>query len=604
MLSLDICIKGVRMHKIIKIYAVFLLSVMLLILLSACDNTLKQTEQTTMIETEQPPLSLEIIKEGKSNFVICRPDETTDEIIETGQKLINAIKNTTGAAVEFKSDWLRNDEAMPTERYEILLGNTNRPESIQTIKTLKYNDYFIGIIGNKLVIVGGSDTATSNATDYFINNFLKEQNPQTSDVGNLIINSEENYLYSYNYRIKTLTILDKSIGEYTLVIPQNATISELRFAVEFKEYISRYSGYNLIIQYDNKVNEEYEILIGKTSRTTINVSENEYKINFDGTKFQILAENFSAYDSAYLNIRDMIPSDNDTITLNSANSLAKIDTSNTRIERSGEVRILINNVLGNSDQSLYPIKQRSQMLAELYLEYSPDVIGMQEFSSNSRSSTTGMIKYLTGYTEVTVTVTNSDKINYTPLFYRTDRLRLLDSGYHLFNDGRNDRSKSITWAVFEVKATGERFAVCSTHFFWMSDGNAARLLDAEQLLGVMDTINTKYNCPIFSGGDYNCNPTSEPYKKITAAGCLDIQSIAEKASNYKTSHAYPEYNTALGIYDKYYDITGTSYSASIDHIFLYGNKSLATVKEFKIINDKYALLGSDHTPLIADFNIN
>ena len=59
-----------------------------------------------------------------------------------------------------------------------------------------------------------------------------------------------------------------------------------------------------------------------------------------------------------------------------------------------------------------------------------------------------------------VTVTNSYKTNYTPLFYNKDRLKVIDSGYHLYSDGANDKSKSITWAVFEDISNGKRFAVC------------------------------------------------------------------------------------------------------------------------------------------------
>ena len=116
------------------------------------------------------------------------------------------------------------------------------------------------------------------------------------------------------------------------------------------------------------------------------------------------------------------------------------------------------------EQALYANDARNQMLAELHTEYSPDFLCLQECSSNSR----GASSYITtmvrnGYLEVAVTVNNKDGVNYTPLLYRADKFTLVDSGYHLYSDGANDKSKSITWGVFDDKATGARFAGMSTH---------------------------------------------------------------------------------------------------------------------------------------------
>ena len=56
--------------------------------------------------------------------------------------------------------------------------------------------------------------------------------------------------------------------------------------------------------------------------------------------------------------------------------------------------------------------------------------------------------------------------NYTPVFYKRDRFDLIESGYTLFA-GKNDaNSKSVTWAILEDKASGVRFGIGSTHFWW------------------------------------------------------------------------------------------------------------------------------------------
>ena len=61
---------------------------------------------------------------------------------------------------------------------EILIGNTNRPETESFRNTLAINEYGYGIVGNKLVITGWSDLTIGKAVDLFIANmkdYVKEE---------------------------------------------------------------------------------------------------------------------------------------------------------------------------------------------------------------------------------------------------------------------------------------------------------------------------------------------------------------------------------------------------------------------------------------------
>jgi hypothetical protein len=51
---------------------------------------------------------------------------------------------------------------------EVLIGETDRPESIEVAADLKYLDYAIRICENKIVLVGGSPYATQNAVNDFL----------------------------------------------------------------------------------------------------------------------------------------------------------------------------------------------------------------------------------------------------------------------------------------------------------------------------------------------------------------------------------------------------------------------------------------------------
>ncbi len=109
---------------------------------------------------ENPPEEdvpmLDIIKDGVTSYVIVRPDSCDTALKTSASLLLNALKTISGTTdIGIKTDY---EEAAP---YEILIGNTNRPESAEVAARLGDNDYRIEIVGDKLVIVGRDDRAAA-----------------------------------------------------------------------------------------------------------------------------------------------------------------------------------------------------------------------------------------------------------------------------------------------------------------------------------------------------------------------------------------------------------------------------------------------------------
>jgi len=66
-------------------------------------------------------------------------------------------------------------ESAPNDGYEILIGDTGRPESLEAVKGfVTPMDYTIRTVGNKIVIAGGTPYATAAATEKFLE-IVKEQ---------------------------------------------------------------------------------------------------------------------------------------------------------------------------------------------------------------------------------------------------------------------------------------------------------------------------------------------------------------------------------------------------------------------------------------------
>ena len=410
-------------------------------------------------------------------------------------------------------------------------------------------------------------------------------------------------------RSELLSLFGKNISDFRVVYPNGGVYSAERYARLFTSELSSSSGCVLEVGDDKKAEDGDLIVFGNTKFGGSDVAARHgYEIKAEGGKLYINAECMVGWDAAleYLTGKMFASGDVDIAEGFTASGAGTPDGDGKYFDqKTGEYRVIFNNILGNCDTSLYPTPTRNQMAAELHLEFSPDVIALQECSANSRGASS-YIKTLNehGYAEVIVKVTNSTGNNSTPLLYRTDVLDIVDSGYHLYDDGAGDNSKSITWAVFKDKKGTDTFAVFSTHFYYTSDdkGNAARIIDAKEITDLAAQVSSKYGCAVIAGGDLNCALSSQPYQNLLKGGWTDAQKVAAVTENLKSWHSYPEYNKELKLYDTMTLPTG-EYSGAIDHCILY-NPSTVKVNLFNIVTEEYALLSADHCPVLVDFTIN
>ena len=196
--------------------------------------------------------------------------------------------------------------------------------------------------------------------------------------------------------------------------------------------------------------------------------------------------------------------------------------------------------------------------------------------------------------------TTAGEQNYTPVFYKRERFDLIDSGYFLF-EGKNDaNSKSVTWAILSERASGVRFGVCSTHFWWRHDGeedNMWRLSNAAALYACVKQLEQQFDVPVIAGGDLNCGIRSaqgeEPWRWLCAEGrLLDARAVAPITTDVLTHHAYPVKDENGLFYD------GELPRRTLDHVFVTAHPRLR-VDSFEVDISQQALATSDHCPLIV-----
>lgn len=96
---------------------------------------------------------INIIKDGICNYDFLCAEKASSEVISALKVFVDKVNDKTGTSLRGYRDSFNSDEG----RCEVLIGLTNRCESIDVYNELEDNSYNIEIKNNCLVIVGSSD---------------------------------------------------------------------------------------------------------------------------------------------------------------------------------------------------------------------------------------------------------------------------------------------------------------------------------------------------------------------------------------------------------------------------------------------------------------
>ena len=175
-----------------------------------------------------------------ADYVIVRPDELNgQEEIDAVQLLMRGIKSAYGVNCNIKTDFTRpNTQFVPAE-FEIVVGPTNRPESQELDKDLKYYDWAYSIVSpNVIAICGGSPEATYEGVKTFLKDVVGYEEGKDESVksaGSAVTLQTDTFAnYAHEYAVSSLKLGNRDINEYTLVAKSvtSAGISVVTDAVE------------------------------------------------------------------------------------------------------------------------------------------------------------------------------------------------------------------------------------------------------------------------------------------------------------------------------------------------------------------------------------
>lgn len=239
--------------------------------------------------------------EGKFIYAIVRPGDVTDtKINDAAQTIRTAIKENFDVGISY----LKDTVVEPSDNYEILVGDTNRPESKEAITRLEnnrssnFNDFIIAVINNKICIYSKNTTVLVYAAQWFSETFCKD----TTTWGKLT--TKYQFIYEHgDTNVNINYVSGKDIGHYQLVLPRYASYLYGIVAEDIIKY-HKDLGYGPQLLEDTiDKEEEFEILIGDCDREaskSVKVEGDNYVIKVIGNKLVVKGGNELATREAAL----------------------------------------------------------------------------------------------------------------------------------------------------------------------------------------------------------------------------------------------------------------------------------------------------------------
>ena len=194
------------LHRLISLMLVLTIcgfSILMFFLYKTRDTS-PQEESVTESDAEQQDTELQktdpvVTEFDLSKFEIVIPLNDTEGEMDAVITLKSSLKTNYGIDIS-----IRDSENNSPKIYEILVGRTEYAESLAVLNSLSKKDYAVKVVGNKIVIVGGTGEATAAAVEYFLANCIKKENDMCK------VPVEFNYEYKYDYNDEETPNKDES----------------------------------------------------------------------------------------------------------------------------------------------------------------------------------------------------------------------------------------------------------------------------------------------------------------------------------------------------------------------------------------------------------
>ena len=279
--------------KTVRIIALILSLVLSVAVLSACAP---QTKSSVAFSADA---------DGRFVYAIVRGENSGSGAETAAKNIRSAIKDNFGyKATMVKDNVVENVDGS----CEILIGTTNRPESLAALKVLTDNrtntasDFVVKVINNKICIQATSDEMLTVASEWFVATFCQSEETWK------LLKTDYEFLYAKEAEAVYNTVAGTDVGLFTFVKPKEYSYL---IGMEVEGIISFYKTMGFEMNYIEDLDQEtsYEILIGNTSREeskAVVVEGDNYVIKVIGTKLVIKGGNDLSTYRAVKHFSDLV----------------------------------------------------------------------------------------------------------------------------------------------------------------------------------------------------------------------------------------------------------------------------------------------------------
>ncbi len=269
-----------------------------------------------------------------------------------------------------------------------------------------------------------------------------------------------------------------------------------------------------------------------------------------------------------------------------------VPESDSSVLLSEDIKVISYNIKSGGKKDLSP-QNRKDKIKKILDEQSADVMGIQEATPFWMENLPEM--FGEKYDIVGVGRSDDESSEANPILYLKEKYNLIDSGTFWLSDTPDIMSNTwgasfnriCTYVVLENKQTGFRFAQFNTHF----DHTSTEATEKSADLIIEKIAQIAPDLPIVLMGDFNSNPSSVVYQKLSNA-FTDASKIAISCDTGKTGRTYHGHELFLQTFS----------GEPIDYFFV--NDGCLIVEKFEIIDEKVdGIYPSDHYPLMCDLTL-
>ena len=241
-----------------------------LAVLASCNKTQDEKPKVEMIN---------IVDNSKTDYVVVRADGASKDVVDLAVSVRVAINDKFGCDISIESDWVKPGTEIDSSIKEILIGDTNRPETGEVKNSLEANSWAVKYVGNKLVICATDEAMLAIAVEWFLENYVEKADKQLS--------VPKDFVHTEGIG-DALPISVNGISSYQIVYPDGN--ENLEYFASLVQKHTKIDSRSLEVVSDEKVKSEQRINVLVDSSLTAN----EYKVIVEGNNVNVSASDEDA----------------------------------------------------------------------------------------------------------------------------------------------------------------------------------------------------------------------------------------------------------------------------------------------------------------------